>query len=75
MRTNFTDWLSESTKKQGGGAGPERCARPAPGLRRLMPGAPLEADLASVAGLAVAFAEKPLRPAALARKVRELLDG
>jgi CheY-like chemotaxis protein len=34
-----------------------------------------EADLASVAGLAVAFAEKPLGPAALARKVRELLDG
>jgi CheY-like chemotaxis protein len=34
-----------------------------------------EADLASVAGLAVAFAEKPVPPAALARKVRELLDG
>jgi CheY-like chemotaxis protein len=34
-----------------------------------------EADLASVAGLAVAFAEKPVRPAALARKVRELLDS
>jgi two-component system, cell cycle sensor histidine kinase and response regulator CckA len=34
-----------------------------------------EADLASVAGLAVAFAEKPIPPAALARKVRELLDG
>jgi two-component system OmpR family response regulator len=34
-----------------------------------------EADVASVAGLAVAFAEKPIPPAALARKVRELLDG
>src|SRR5260370_11006598 len=34
-----------------------------------------EADLAGVAGLAVAFLEKPLSPAALARKVRELLDG
>ena len=34
-----------------------------------------EADLASVAGLGVAFAEKPLPPSALARKVREVLDG
>jgi len=34
-----------------------------------------EADLASVAGLAVAFAEKPLPPSVLARRVRELLDG
>jgi CheY-like chemotaxis protein len=34
-----------------------------------------EEALASVAGLAVAFAEKPLSPAALARKVREVLDG
>ncbi len=34
-----------------------------------------EADLASVAGLAVAFAEKPIPPSALARRVRELLDG
>jgi two-component system cell cycle sensor histidine kinase/response regulator CckA len=34
-----------------------------------------EADLASVAGLAVSFAEKPVSPAALARRVRELLDG
>ena len=34
-----------------------------------------EADLAGVAGLAVAFAEKPLPPSVLARRVRELLDG
>jgi two-component system, cell cycle sensor histidine kinase and response regulator CckA len=34
-----------------------------------------EADLASVAGLGVAFAEKPLPPSVLARKVREVLDG
>jgi two-component system cell cycle sensor histidine kinase/response regulator CckA len=34
-----------------------------------------EADLASVAGLEVTFAEKPLPPAAFARRVRELLDG
>jgi two-component system, cell cycle sensor histidine kinase and response regulator CckA len=34
-----------------------------------------EADLASVAGHAVTFAEKPLAPAMLARRVRELLDG
>ncbi|HEV3074634.1 MAG TPA: response regulator [Thermoanaerobaculia bacterium] len=34
-----------------------------------------EADLAGVAGLAVTFAEKPLPPGVLARKVRELLDG
>jgi CheY-like chemotaxis protein len=34
-----------------------------------------EADLASVAGLAVAFVEKPLPPSVFARKVRELLDG
>ncbi len=33
-----------------------------------------EADLASVAGLGVAFVEKPLPPSVLARKVRELLD-
>ncbi|HEV3074639.1 MAG TPA: response regulator [Thermoanaerobaculia bacterium] len=34
-----------------------------------------DADLASVTGLAVTLAEKPVRPAVLARKVRELLDA